>query len=372
MQTFGVGIIGCGNISTAYLTFAPVFKRLEVRAVADINAAVAEAKAAEFGVEARSIEALLASDDIDIVINLTIPEAHFPVTRSILEAGKHAYTEKPLVLALEDGKALAEIAGSRGLRIGAAPDTFLGGAHQQARALIDAGTVGQITSGTAHIMSHGAEGWHPNPDFFYQKGGGPMLDMGPYYVTNLVQLLGPVARVAALASAATPTRTIGSDPRRGDVIPVETPTNIHALLEFTSGATVTLTTSWDVWAHRHSNMELYGTEGALIVPDPNIFNGLVEQAGRTGGFAPVEAWDHPLGIPNRDSHANYRTAGLADMARAIDEGGPHRCSFELALHVTDVMTSVLQAGETQSFVEMTTTCARPDALPPQAAQALLA
>ena len=372
MRTFGVGIIGCGNISTAYLTFAPLFKRLEIRAVADIVADAAEARAAEFGVAARSIDELLGSDDIDIVINLTIPEAHYRVTRNILEAGKHAYTEKPLVLDLDDGKALAELAAAKDLRIGAAPDTFLGGAHQQARALIDAGGLGQITSGTAHIMSHGAEGWHPNPDFFYLPGGGPMLDMGPYYITNLVHLLGPVARVTALTSQATDTRTIGSEPRRGEVIPVETPTNIHALLQFASGATVTLTTSWDVWAHRHSNMELYGTEGALIVPDPNIFNGTVEQAGREGGFAPVAPWDHPLGRPNQEDRANYRTAGLADMARAIDEGGPHRCSFELALHVTDVMTSILRAGEAQSFVEMTTTCARPAALGPEAAQSLLA
>lgn len=372
MDKLGVGIIGCGNISAAYLRLAPLFKALEVRAVADLNLDAANARAAEFGVRASSVEDLLAADDIDVVVNLTIPDAHYDVSTAVLNAGKHVYSEKPFVLTLEQGKALRELAESKGLRVGSAPDTFMGGAHQQARQLIDSGAVGTITAGTAHVMSHGMEHWHPNPDFFFLPGGGPMLDIGPYYVTNLVQLIGPVKRVGALTSSASETRTISSEPRKGEQIPVKTPTNIHALLEFVNGATITVSTSWDIWAHRHANMELYGTEGSLFVPDPNFFGGKLEMAGRDGAIAEVTPWDHALGIANQDTRANYRTAGLADMAAAIVEGRDHRCSLELALHVVDVMTSVLKSGEQGAFIDMSTTCDRPAALGPDEARALLA
>ncbi|ROU04355.1 Gfo/Idh/MocA family protein [Histidinibacterium lentulum] len=376
MQELGVGIIGCGNISTAYLKLAPLFRGITVRAVADMLPEAAKARAEEYGVRAETVEGLLAAEDIDIVVNLTIPDAHYKVTLAILEAGKHAYSEKPLVLSLDEGKHLRSVADKRGLRIGSAPDTFLGGAHQQARAVIDEGRVGRIVSGTCHVMSHGMEHWHPNPFFFFQPGAGPVLDIGPYYVTNLIQLIGPVKRVVALAGAATPTRTVTSEPRRGEVIEVATPTNIHALLDFENGAAVTLSASWDVWAHRHGNMELYGTEGSLILPDPNFFGGTIEISGQGPEFAPLEPWSHPLGVPNQDHRqgpmANYRTAGLADMAQAIGEGREHRCSMDLALHAVDVMTGILRSGETGGFVEMTTTCARPEALGPEAARALLA
>ena len=371
----GIGIIGCGNISTAYLTLAPLFKGLEVRAVADMNPSAAQAQAQAFGVRANTVDGLLAADDIDIVVNLTIPDAHFDVTRAILEAGKHAYSEKPIVLTQEQGETLRSLAADMNLRIGAAPDTFLGGAHQAARAAIDAGQIGDVVAGTAHVMSHGMEHWHPNPDFFFLPGAGPMLDIGPYYVTNLVQLLGPVRRVGALTSTPSKTRTILSEPRRGEVIPVKTPTNIHALLEFVNGATITLSTSWDVWAHRHGNMELYGTEGTMFLPDPNWFSGTVEVTDASGKTHALITDTHPLGVPNQDNNgqakANYRTAGLADMAAAMNEGRAHRCSLELALHAGDVMTSVLKAGETGEMVTLTTTCTRPEPLTEDDAKALL-
>ena len=372
MSKLGVGIIGCGNISSAYLKLAPMFRDIEVRGVADLNPDVAAAQGQAFGVPAMDVDGLLGASEIDIVVNLTVPAAHYAVTDAILRSGKHAYSEKPVVLSLEDGEALRTLAGQKGLRVGSAPDTFLGGTHQQARALIDSGAVGDIVAGTAHVMSHGMEHWHPNPDFFFQPGGGPVLDIGPYYVTNLVQLLGPVARVAALSSSGSPTRTILSEPRAGETIRVETPTNIHALLEFVSGATVTLSTSWDVWAHRHGHMELYGSTGSLFVPDPNYFGGALDLAGQDGEIKPVAPWTHPLAVPNDEGQANYRTAGLADMAQAIRQDRPHRCSLELALHAVDVMTSVLKSGDSGAFVELTTTCARPAALPPDAAQNLLA
>lgn len=376
METLGIGIIGCGNISTTYLRLAPLFKGLEVRAVADANPAAATSRAAEFNTRAQSVEDLLGNPAIDVVINLTVPDAHFDVSRAILAAGKHVYSEKPLTLSLADGLALRDLAAEKGLRVGCAPDTFLGGAHQQARALIDEGRLGTITAGGAAVMGPGMEMWHPNPDFFFLPGGGPMLDMGPYYIANLINLIGPVRRVAALTSAARDTRTITSAPRSGEVIPVKTPTNIHALLEFANGATVTLSTSWDVWAHKRANMELYGTDGALFVPDPNFFGGQVEMAGPDGKITAVEPWDHPFLRPNQtnargEAQANYRTAGLADMAAAIVEGRDQRCSLERTLHGVEVMTAVLRSGETGEFVTLQTTCTRPAALGPAEAQALL-
>lgn len=372
MTQLGVGIIGCGNISAAYCRLAPMFKSLSVKAVADINMDTARARAAEFDLRAETVDDLLKAPDIDVIVNLTIPEVHYAVTKRILEAGKHAYSEKPLVLTLAEGQDLRELAATQGLRVGSAPDTFLGGAHQQARAAIDAGDVGQIIGGTAHVMSHGMESWHPNPDFFFQPGAGPVLDIGPYYVTNLIHLIGPVKSVTALASATFAERTIGSGDRAGETVPVDTPTNIHALLEFANGATVTMGTSWDVWVHRHANMELYGETGSLFIPDPNFFGGAVEIGGQDKDIKALPEWDHPFGMPNEDEKANYRCAGLADMATAIDEGRDHRCNVDLAVHAVDVMTSILRAGEERRFIDLTTTCERPAALSPDEARALLA
>lgn len=372
MKALGVGIIGCGNISTAYLRLAPIFKTFSIRAVADLDMDAARMRAEQHGVEARSVDDLLASDDIDIVVNLTVPAAHFEVTRAILYAGKHAYSEKPIVLTKEEGALLRALADAQELRVGAAPDTFLGGAHQMARQLIDGGNIGRITSGTAHIMSHGMEHWHPNPDFFFKHGGGPMLDMGPYYLTNLIQFLGPVARVAALTGTAFEERIILSAPRAGEKIKVETPTNIHALLEFTSGANVTLSTSWDVHMHRHGHMELYGTESSLFLPDPNFFGGQVEWRAPGGEMMSLDGENHPFGLPNQDGRANYRGVGLADMAEALIEGRAHRCALDLALHTVDVMTSILRSGDEGTFVSTSTTCTRPAPLGAEDARALLA
>ena len=376
MDMLGIGIIGCGNISAAYLRLAPLFRGLQVRAVADVNMAAAAARGAEFGVAAQSVNDLLANPAVDVVINLTIPDAHFGVTKAILQAGKHAYSEKPLVLSLAEGLELRDLAAGKGLSVGCAPDTFLGGAHQHSRSLLDEGVVGTITAGSAGVLNHGMEMWHPNPDFFFLPGGGPMLDLGPYYIANLINLLGPVRRVGALTSSATETRTIGSDARKGEIIPVRTPTNIHALLEFAGGATVNLSTSWDVWSHKRAHMELYGTEGTLYLPDPNFFGGVVEVGGKDGVISAVDPWDHALGRPNQEhaKHgplANYRTAGLADMAQAIMAGRDARCSLERALHGVEVMTACLLSGETGQFVTLQTTCSRPAALGIAEAAALL-
>lgn len=374
-KELGVGIIGCGNISTTYFSLSPLFKGLKVLACADINMEAARLRADEYKVKAQTIDELLANDELDVIVNLTIPDAHFPVSKRILEAGKHVYSEKPLVLTLEQGEELRRIAKEKGLAVGCAPDTFLGGAHQLARKFIDDGGVGRITSGSCHVMSPGMEMWHPNPDFFFLPGGGPILDLGPYYIANLINLIGPVKRVGALTSMASETRTITSQPRNGEIIPVKTPTTIQALLEFVSGATITLTASWDVWSHRHANMELYGTEGSLYVPDPNFFGGTVEASGRDKDIKPLENWAHPFGIANQESpsgpRANYRTAGLADMAASLIDGRDARCSLDRTLHGVDVMTSILKSGAENRFIDLTTTCTQPAALGIEEAQALL-
>ena len=371
-KTLGIGVIGCGNISAAYMRLAPLFRGLEMRACADMNPEAAKARASEFGLRAETVEGLLAADDIDIIVNLTIPAAHFEVSKRVLLAGKHVYSEKPFVLSLAEGQELQQIAASKGLRVGSAPDTFMGGAHQLARHLVDTDAVGKITSGTCFVQSPGMEMWHPNPDFFFQAGGGPMLDLGPYYISNLIQLLGPVKRVVAMTSSGSEYRTITSQPRNGEKIRVETPTTIHTIMSFASGAQITYCASWDVWEHGHSNMELYGQEGTLHIPDPNFFGGEVRMTEKASFVNGTPAWDHPLGKINDRGHANYRTAGLADMAQAILAGRPHRCSLEFALHVVDVMTSVLISGEEGRFIDLTTTCDRPAALGIEEAQGLLA
>ena len=375
VKKLGVGVIGCGNISKAYFSLAPLFKGIEMRAGADIDMDAARARAREFGVRAETVEELLQDDEIDIVVNLTIPAVHYEVSRQALDAGKHVYSEKPFVLSVKEGLDLKKRAEKRQLRVGSAPDTFLGGAHQLARHLIDSGKVGRITSGTCHVMSHGMEHWHPNPDFYFQPGAGPILDLGPYYVSDLIQLIGPVKQVVAISTIPSTERTITSKPRAGEKVPVNTPTTIHAVLEFVNGAVVSLDASWDVWKHGHAPIELYGEEGTLFVPDPNFFGGDVRYTKRDSGSKALPKWDHPLGVPNQkhgDSMlANYRTAGLTDMAIAIQEGRPHRCSMEAALHAVEVMTGILKSGETGKFVTMQTTCERPAALGVKEAKALL-
>jgi len=376
-KTFGVGIMGAGNISSAYLRLAPLFKGLEVRAVADILPAAAQARAEEFGVAAQTPDELLKNSEIDVIVNLTIPATHYAVSMDIVSAGKHAYSEKPFVLSLEEGMALKKAADDRGLKVGSAPDTFLGGAHQQARDIIDSGSLGKIMSGTTHVMSRGMEHWHPNPDFFFQPGAGPILDLGPYYVTELIHLLGPVRRLSAFTNMARTEREVTAEgPLKGTFVKVGTPTTIHGVLEFDSGAIVTIGASWDVAAHGHHNIELYGTDGSIFVPDPNFFGGDLVTANIAGERSNVTPWDHPFGKANQgldtdQPRANYRTAGLADMMASIDGGYNARCGLDVALHAVDVMTSLLKAGESGQVLTLSTTCDRPKALTPAEAQALL-
>jgi len=377
-KTYGIGIMGAGNISSAYLRLAPLFKGLEVRGIADIVPAAAKQRSQEYGVAAMTPDALLKNSEIDVIVNLTIPGTHYQVTMDALSAGKHVYSEKPFVLSLKEGKAVKKAADSRGLQVGSAPDTFLGGSHQQARDIVDSKALGKITHGTTHVMGRGMEHWHPNPTFFFQPGAGPILDMGPYYITDLVQLIGPVRRVTAFTGSGKTHRTVSTpgSAMLGKKIRVNTPTTIHGVLEFHSGAIITIGASWDTFSHGHHNIELYGTEGSIFVPDPNIFGGKIEITDQAGTRSTVTPWDHPFGRPNQgldtaNPQANYRTAGLADMMQAVDKGRAARCGLDVALHVVDVMTSLLKAGETGKVITLTTTCERPKALKPKDAQALL-
>lgn len=378
-KTLGVGIIGCGNISWAYLTLAKKFKHIEVKAVADMNMAAAEARAKEFGVKAQSVKDILKNDDVQIIVNLTVPAVHYKVSKQILDAGKHVYSEKPLTLSYKDALALQKYAAKKKLRVCSAPDTFLGGSHQLARKAIDDGKIGKIVSGTCHFMGPGMEMWHPNPDFFFLPGGGPMLDMGPYYISNLVNLIGPVKRVTALANTGRKARTISNGPRNGEVLKVKTPTTYHALLEFAQGACITVSLSWDVWAHKHQNMEIYGQTGAMFVPDPNFFGGDVMVAGADQKPAVLPAWDHPFAKNNWGHHnsqtdvifANYRCAGLADMADAIMKKRLPRCDISMVAHVVEVMTSVMESGTKRKVITLKSTCKRPAPLGPAEARGLM-
>lgn len=352
MDKVGIGIIGCGNISSAYLKAMASFPILDIRGVADINMEVAQSRAEEFGVEARTVEELFADPKVEIIVNLTIPKAHVEVGLKALEAGKHVYSEKPLGINFAEGKKLFEAAKAKNLRIGSAPDTFLGGSHQTVRALIDEGVLGVPVGGTATFMCPGHERWHPNPAFYYEIGGGPMLDMGPYYITELVNLLGPVEKVAGFAITPRQERIITSAERNGERIPVHVPTHVAGILAFKNGAIVQVSMSFDVAGHKHVPIEIYGTEGTLIVPDPNYFGGDILLLKKGGEFE-----EQAISQPYADG--NYRSLGIADMAHAIRSGRPHRANGSLALHVLEVMEAFQTASDTGKTISITTEVERP-------------
>jgi predicted dehydrogenase len=356
VEPLRVGIIGCGNISAAYLKCAQLFERLRVVGVADLDAERSRARAAEYEVRAEPVDALLADPEIEAVINLTVPKAHAQVGRQILEAGKHAYGEKPLATEREDGRALLQLADRLKLRVGSAPDTFLGGGLQTARKLIDDGWIGRPVAATAFMMSSGVEMWHPDPAFFYRPGAGPLFDMGPYYLTALISFLGPVKSVSGSAATSFSERRITSKPYAGQMLTVETPTHITSLLEFRSGAVATLITSFDVQASELPRIEVYGSQGTLSVPDPNTFGGPV-RIRRAG----VKEWSE---VPLTHGYVtNSRGLGLADMAHAISSGRPHRASGELAFHVLDVMQATLESAARGCRLEIESCCERPAPLP---------
>ena len=363
-----LGIIGCGNISDAYFQGAARSALVRVKACADLRREAADAKAGQYGVAALTVDELLADPEIEIVINLTVPLVHAAVGLQAVAAGKHVYSEKPLAATLADARALARAAAAAGVRIGCAPDTFLGGAHQACRRVIDEGRIGRVVGGAAAVISRGMEMWHPSPEFFFKPGGGPILDIGPYYVTQLINLLGPVKRVAAVTTKGYPTRTVTSEPLAGQVIQVEVPTTVNGALEFANGANISLTASWDVWKNRRIPFEIYGTEGTLLVPDPNFFGGAPQVSAQGGDWQDVDIAAHPFGAPNRPLRdgrlvADYRIIGVLDMAVAIRDGRPHRASGDLALHALEVMESFGRSSAEGRHVVIESLCTRPEPVP---------
>ncbi len=360
-----IGIIGCGNISDAYLKGAARSDLIDVKAIADIDADAAAAKASAYGVEAMTVEGLLADGDIEIVINITVPLAHAEVSRAIIDAGKHVYSEKPLAVSLEQGRGLIEAANAAGVRLGCAPDTFLGAGHQACRQAIDAGRIGKVLGGAAAVLTHGMEHWHPNPTFFFKPGGGPMLDLGPYYVTQLVTMIGPVTRVASLTSRGSETRMVTSEgPMTGEVIDVEVPTTVNGVLAFENGANVTLTTSWDVWRSERLPFEIYGSEGTMLVPDPNFFGGHPKLSNGRGDWEPLDISAFAFGVPNRrdgkgEDVADYRIIGLLDMAVALENGRPHRANGEMALHALEVMEALVTSSTQGRHIDIESRPERP-------------
>lgn len=350
-STLRIGIVGCGSISVAYLRNAPLFAGVEITACADIVPAAAARRASEYGLRQLEVDALIADPDVDLVLNLTIPAAHFDISMGALQAGKHVFTEKPLAVTAALGRQLVDAAAARGLAIGSAPDTFLGAAGRLARRLMEEGRIGTPVTGTAFMLGRGMEHWHPDPAFYYQPGAGPVMDMGPYYLTMLVNLLGPVRRVQAVATSGQADRLITAEgPKQGTRFAVGTPTSVLSLLEFAGGATVTFGASWDVFRHSNHPIELHGTEGSLRLPDPDTFGGVVALSDRGSDWQETDTATLPFGAVNwpivDPDRANYRMIGLADLARSLREGRPPRASGALALHVTEVMEGILLAAET--------------------------
>jgi len=350
-----IGIIGCGNISSAYFDGAKHCANIEIKGCADIHMPAATAQAEKYGLTAMSVEALLADPEIELVVNLTIPRAHAQTGIQILEAGKHVYAEKPLALDLAEAKQLLAAAEKAGKRVGSAPDTFLFDGAQTARKLIDDGWIGKPVSGTAIMTCHGHESWHPNPAFYYDLGGGPLLDMGPYYIAGLVNLIGPVKSVMARGNRAYDQRLATSEKAKGQLLPVHVDTYHAGVLEFVSGAIVTVIMSFDTFMQEGSSqITLQGTHGGLMVGDPNNYaqNPLL--------FRPEDTT--PRDIPF--THAkNKRMIGVVDMVDAIENNRPHRASSELAFHTLEVMRAFEASTQNDRAIFIETRPDRPEALP---------
>ncbi|MBT2551348.1 Gfo/Idh/MocA family protein [Arthrobacter sp. ISL-65] len=355
-KPINVGIIGCGAIIAQYLTNFRRLHAVELVAVADLDPARAQAVANDYeGVRAVSVDELIAADDVDLVLNLTIPAAHADIALKAIAAGKSVYGEKPLAANVMEARQVLEAAAKAGVKVGCAPDTVLGTGIQTARKAIDDGLIGAPISATATMVTPGHERWHPNPDFYYQPGGGPLLDMGPYYVSALVTLLGPVVSVIGAASHTRNERTIGSGPRAGESIPVTTDSHVTGILMHASGALSTLLMSFDAVQSKSPNIEIHGELGSLVVPDPNHFDGDVQLF-----LLGAESWETlPVSAGYVDSGRGF---GIADLA-ATAAGSEPRAGGVLAFHALEVMESILVSARTGAAVPIQSTAARPDPVP---------
>lgn len=359
MQKINVAIVGCGNISNIYLkNLTTFFPNVNVYAIADLVESAVKSRSEEYGIERiMTFEQIIQDNNVDIVLNLTTPPIHYKLCKQALEAGKNVYVEKPLSLTYAEGKKLVQLAEEKGLLLGCAPDTFMGAGIQTARRIIDDGLIGDVIGASAFMVCHGHESWHPAPEFYYKSGGGPMFDMGPYYVTALVNLIGSVDAVSGMTAISQPTRTITSQPKYGQIIDVEVPTHVNGLLRFSNGAIGNIITSFDVWGSKLPRIEIYGTRGALIVPDPNTFGGEVLLK---------QSFDKEFNrVPLMTQYSeNSRGLGVSDMADCLlNERKDNRASGKLALHVLEIMEAIHTSSNEGRQIKLDSTCQRPTPMP---------
>ena len=369
-KVFKVGLIGCGHIAETYFRGHQYFNNFKIVACADINQKAADRCAKLYNIKSTSVRSLLKDKEIEVILNLTIPQAHYSVSKKVLNAGKHVYSEKPLATQFQKVKELVNLAKRKKLYIGNAPDTFLGGGGQKARELIDSDLIGEIKLGNAIFAFPGVESFHPTPESWYRKQGGPVIDMGPYFFSTLVNLLGPAKQVQGRTLTAFKRRIYGAGPKKGKTFKVEVPTTYLATVQFHNGAIIQITISFDVINHQRNHMELYGTKGSIIVPDPNMFGGSVYISVTEGGRWGEHKTDKmQLGKINITSlsgrsnesptNANYRSVGMSEMLYAIEKGKKHRCNGELSLHVLDIIESTMKAAITGTPQKIKTTCDKP-------------
>ena len=370
-KVFKIGLIGCGHIAETYFRAEKYFNNIKIIKCADINEKASKRCALNFGIKSVTVNELLKDNEIEIILNLTIPKAHYQISKKALINGKHVYSEKPLAINLNDGRKLLKISKKKKLYLGNAPDTFLGGGIQKSKELVEKNIIGNVKLGNAVFAFPGIQSYHPNPEpWFTKKEGGPVIDMGPYYITALVNLLGPAKKVTGTIIQGQKYRTIGIGPKKGKKFKVECPTTYLSTITFKNNSVIRLTLSFDVIAHQRNHIELYGEKGSMIVPDPNMFGGSVLTCNKLGdNWKEFKTSKMPLGRINirtqssraneTPTNANYRGVGLSEMAYSIENKRKHLCSGEISLHVLDIITSIMKAARSGKIQYINTFCAKP-------------
>jgi len=370
-KVFKIGLIGCGHIAETYFRAEKYFNNIKIIKCADINEKASKRCALNFGIKSVTVNELLKDNEIEIILNLTIPKAHYQISKKALINGKHVYSEKPLAINLNDGKKLLKISKKKKLYLGNAPDTFLGGGIQKSKELVEKNIIGNVKLGNAVFAFPGIQSYHPNPEpWFTKKEGGPVIDMGPYYITALVNLLGPAKKVTGTIIQGQKYRTIGIGPKKGKKFKVECPTTYLSTITFKNNSVIRLTLSFDVIAHQRNHIELYGEKGSMIVPDPNMFGGSVLTCNKLGdNWKEFKTTKMPLGRINirtqssraneTPTNANYRGVGLSEMAYSIENKRKHLCNGEISLHVLDIITSIMKAAKSGKIQYIESFCAKP-------------
>ena len=371
VKVFKVGLIGCGHIAETYFRAHKYFNNFRIIKCADINHLAAKKCATTYKIKALSVKNLLKDKEIEIILNLTVPKAHFEVSKKALLNNKHVYTEKPMAINLKDGKELLKISKRKRLYIGNAPDTFLGGGNQKSKEILEKNFIGKINLGNIIFAYPGVQSYHPNPEpWFAKKEGGPVIDMGPYYLTALVNLLGPAKQVWGSFMWNKKKRIIGIGPRKGKSIKVLCPTTYLGTIFFNSGAIIRFTLSFDVIAHHRNHIELYGSKGSILVPDPNMFGGSVYTCKKLGGtwkehktnkmyLGKINIRQKSLRANEAPINANYRGVGLAEMAYCIQNNKKHRCNGDLSFHVLDIIQSIMIAAKKRKRINIKSSCSIP-------------